>query len=415
MAEQKTRLREALEVLLRFGTMMLRAGDTAFRVRESMNMLATSMGIETLSLHITINGMTATVRQGGEHVTLASEVAPLGINAWRIGALERLARSNWPGLEPEALSLRLDEIEAVPALHSILTVATAIGLASGAFAYLNGGDLVGTAAAVAAGGLGQTARTLMFRRGLNQYAVTTLCAILATGFYCLVVGSIAGRAFEPGHAAGFISCVLFLVPGFPLVAALLDLLQHQTLAGIVRLAYGTLILLAAAFGLSVVAAVAGLTAGAAVNAPHSIELAPLLWRAVASFVGGCGFAVLYNSPARTVLVVGVLSLLGNELRLALHDLGMALPPATFLGALAVGLLASLARAMLREPRIVLTVPGIIIMTPGIYAFRTIVMLNQGDILAAIQAGAVCGFIVGAMAMGLAAARFISERRWIIER
>ena len=106
MAEQKTRLREALEVLLRFGTLMLRAGDTAFRVRESMNMLATSMGIESLSLHITINGMTATVRQGGEHVTLASEVAPLGINAWRIGALERLARSNWPGLEPEALSRR---------------------------------------------------------------------------------------------------------------------------------------------------------------------------------------------------------------------------------------------------------------------------------------------------------------------
>ena len=46
MAEQKTRLREALEVLLRFGSMMLRAGDTAFRVRKSMNMLATSMGIE---------------------------------------------------------------------------------------------------------------------------------------------------------------------------------------------------------------------------------------------------------------------------------------------------------------------------------------------------------------------------------
>jgi len=64
---------------------------------------------------------------------------------------------------------------------------------------------------------------------------------------------------------------------------------------------------------------------------------------------------------------------------------------------------------------IITVPGIIIMTPGIYAFQTIVLLNQGDILAAIQAGAVCCFIVGGMAMGLAAARFISERRWIIER
>ena len=53
---------------------------------------------------------------------------------------------------------------------------------------------------------------------------------------------------------------------------------------------------------------------------------------------------------------------------------------------AIGLLASLAQDRLGEPRIVLTVPSIIIMTPGLYAFQTIVMLNQGDVLAAIQAG-----------------------------
>jgi uncharacterized membrane protein YjjP (DUF1212 family) len=414
MSGQKAPLAEALEVLLRFGTLMLRAGDTAFRVRDSMGMLATSMGIESLSLHITINGMTATVRRNGEQATLVSEVLPLGINAWRIGALERLARTRRPDLAPKDLAADLDAIEAVPPIHSIITVAVAIGLASGAFSYLNDGDMLGTGAAIAAGGLGQAARMLMFRRHLNQYAVTTLCAILASGSYCLIVAGISRQGFQPSDAVGFISSVLFLVPGFPLVASLLDLLQHQTVAGVARLFYGMLILLAAAFGLSLVAAVAGLTSVPA-STPHGVELVPVLWRAVASFAGGCGFAILYNSSARTVLAVGLLSLLGNDLRLVLHDLGMALPPATFFGAFAVGLLASLARATFRDPRIVLTVPGIIIMTPGIYAFQTIVLLNQGDILAAIQAGAVCCFIVGGMAMGLAAARFISERRWIIER
>jgi uncharacterized membrane protein YjjP (DUF1212 family) len=414
MSGQKAPLAEALEVLLRFGTLMLRAGDTAFRVRDSMGMLAISMGIESLSLHITINGMTATVRRNGEQMTLVSEVLPLGINAWRIGALERLARTRRPDLAPKDLAADLDAIEAVPPIHSIITVAVAIGLASGAFSYLNDGDMLGTGAAIAAGGLGQAARMLMFRRHLNQYAVTTLCAILASGSYCLIVAGISRQGFQPSDAVGFISSVLFLVPGFPLVASLLDLLQHQTVAGVARLFYGMLILLAAAFGLSLVAAVAGLTSVPA-STPHGVELVPVLWRAVASFAGGCGFAILYNSSARTVLAVGLLSLLGNDLRLVLHDLGMALPPATFFGAFAVGLLASLVRATFRDPRIVLTVPGIIIMTPGIYAFQTIVLLNQGDILAAIQAGAVCCFIVGGMAMGLAAARFISERRWIIER
>jgi len=415
MSDPQTRLTEALEVLLRFSTLMLRAGDTAFRVREAMGMLATSMGLESLSLHITLDGMAATVWQDGRSATLTRHVAPPGVDAARIGALEQLAFTSQSGLTPQALSRSLDAIEGAPPLHSIATVAIAIGLASGAFSYLNGGDMLGTAAAMVAGAAGQAARALLFRHRLNQYAVTAFCALLASGLYCLIVIGIAGRGFSPAHAVGFISSALFLVPGFPLVASLLDLVQHQTVAGVARLFYALMVLLAAAFGLSIVAAVAGLTATPAPEPGQGIVLATVFWRAIASFAGGCGFALLYNSSTRTVLAVGLLSLAGNELRLALHDLGMTLPPATFIGALAVGLLASLARAWLHEPRIALTVPGIIIMTPGIYAFRTIVLLNQGDVLAAIEAGAICCFVVGGMALGLAAARFISERHWIVER
>jgi uncharacterized membrane protein YjjB (DUF3815 family) len=175
-----------------------------------------------------------------------------------------------------------------------------------------------------------------------------------------------------------------------------------------------MVLLAAAIGLSAVAALAGVTVQPVMTSTHGFE--PQTWalRALASFVGGCGFGILYNSPMRTILAVGLLSLLGNELRLALHDFGMALPPATFLGALLVGLLASAARGIVREPRITLTVPSIIIMTPGLYAFQTIVLLNQDEILPALQAAASCFFIVGAMALGLVAARFLTERKWLTE-
>ena len=85
-------------------------------------------------------------------------------------------------------------------------------------------------AAAVGGGLGQTARTLLSRKGFNQYAMTALCAVLASGVYCLIVLGFGVRSFALAHAVGFISSVLFLVPGFPLVAALLDLVQHQTTA-----------------------------------------------------------------------------------------------------------------------------------------------------------------------------------------
>jgi uncharacterized membrane protein YjjP (DUF1212 family) len=407
-------LTDALEGLLRFGALMLRAGDAAFRVREAMGLLAVSLGIEQLSLHITVRGMTATVWRDGEHVTLASEVGSLGIDAWRLGALERLARDSRPGLTPAALATQLDTIEGTGGLRSVLVVAIAVGFASGAFGTLNGGGLVAMLAAFVAGSLGQALRMLLFRRRLNQYAVTALCGFVAAGLYYLVARLLVQAGLPSDHGVGIVAAVLFLVPGFPLVAALLDLLQHQTIAGIVRLVYGMVLLLAAAFGLGIVAALAGFTAAAPPTTPPDSLAATLLWRAIASAAGGCGFAILYNSSLRTVLAVGGLALLGNELRLALHDQGFTLALATFVGALAVGLLASFACSRLNEPRIALTVPGIIIMVPGVYAFQAVVLFGQGNVIAGLQPAFLAAFVVGAMALGLATARFVSERKWLVE-
>jgi uncharacterized membrane protein YjjB (DUF3815 family) len=245
--------------------------------------------------------------------------------------------------------------------------------------------------------------------------MTAACAVLASGIYCLIVLGFGVRSFSLAHAVGFISSVLFLVPGFPLVAAQLDLVQHQMTAAIARLLYAVALILAAAAGLSIVAALAGLSPAPPGPPGLGIEPMTLLWRAVACFAGGCGYGILFNNPLRTVLVVAILTMVGNEIRLALHDLGFGLPSATFFGALAVGLGASLVREPLHVPRIALTVPSIIMMVPGLYAFQTIVFLNQGRVMEAIGAATVCGFAVGAMAMGLIAARFLTERQWRFER
>ena len=399
-------LTDVLDCLLRFGTAMMRAGDTAFRVREWTGAIARAMGVEALSVRLALGGITASARRGSEHATLTREIAPPGIDAWRLGALENLARDVRPGLMPADLAAKLAAIEAQPPLYSLWQTAAAVGAASGAFSYLNGGGALEVFAAVAGGGIGQLLRSLLLRRRLNQYAVTALCAVIASGVYCAIAAAAMRAGFGTlRDAAGFISSVLFLVPGFPFVAALLDLLQHQGLAGITRLAYGTMLLLAAAFGLTIVAATAGLSTTPASPLPLGEPLTLLLRAQEQPRRSSFG-------PRQSGL--GVLALVGNELRLALNDAGMTLAPATFLGAFAVGLLASLARPRLHEPRIALTVPGIIIMVPGTYAFQTVVLFDQGDTLAAMQAAVLGGFVVGAMALGLAAARFASDRGWVFE-
>ncbi len=403
-------LAAALEALLRFGASMLRSGESAFRVRDQMHLLAPKLGIPHFDMLATVTTLTATARVGVP-VTLVRHVGPLGINAWRIGALERLAHELPASIEPAELNARLDAIEAVGPIHAGAVVALAVGLASSAFAWLNGGNLAAILAAFVAGALGQALRLQLLQRHLNQYAVTAFCGIVAGGLYAAAAALLARAGLAPGPGIGVIAAGLFLIPGFPLVAALLDLLQHQMPAALSRLAYGVTLTLAAAFGLGVVVAVMGFTPSAA---PASSDAWRFALRAVVTFAGGCGFAVLYNSPWRTVLAVGVLAAAGNELRLGLQDAGLTQPEATLLGVLLVGLLASPAQTHLREPRITFTVPAIVIMVPGAPLFQSLVLFSRGDALGGLQAAVTASFAIGAMALGLALARFATERKWLFE-
>ena len=75
---------------------MLRAGSTAFRTLE---VVALELGFEAISVGLTIESIIRSVRDS-EWSTLVREVEPLGVNAWRIGELEHLAKTL--GLAPRA-------------------------------------------------------------------------------------------------------------------------------------------------------------------------------------------------------------------------------------------------------------------------------------------------------------------------
>ena len=97
-----------------------------------------------------------------------------------------------------------------------------------------------------------------------------------------------------------------------------------------------------------------------------------------------------------------------------HNGGVSLPLATFLGAFAVGLSASVAGRWIKEARVALTVPAVVMMVPGLSALETLVYFDRGEILKGLSAGVLVGFVVGSIAFGLAAARFISQPEWLRE-
>jgi uncharacterized membrane protein YjjP (DUF1212 family) len=401
-------LSESLDALLSLGAAMLRAGNTAIRTRAWLALVARKMDFDAISLNLTFDNLTVFVRRRGEFATAMRDVGPPSFDAGRIAELEQFTRKMNRRDAPRDISAKLAAIASAPPRYSGILVGFAIAVASGGFAFLGGGGPLEVIAAGTSGGIGHHIRSLLSHYQLNHYAIAMFSAILASTIYVLTTLLIA-RA-EPGfvaHPGGFIASVLFLVPGFPLVAGLFDLLQYQTVAAVGRLAYGGMTLLAVAFGISIVIALSNIDLSA--QSPFELHYqAKLILRGLASFGGGCAFAILFNNSPRSILAVGLLAVCANGLRLLAIDVGTAPAPAAFFAALLVGLVAAIADRWFHVPPINTVVPPIIIMVPGSYAYQMIISVNHGEMLEALQASASCGFIVGALAVGLAAARLAAR-------
>jgi uncharacterized membrane protein YjjP (DUF1212 family) len=125
---------------------------------------------------------------------------------------------------PSDIATKLAEIESTAPAYSPAQIAVAISAACGGFAFLNGAGILEVIAAAIAGAVGQGVRGWLSRRRLTQYGVTAVCVLVASAIYSLVAWIPAqfGLSLEH-HTTGLFASVLFLIPGFPLVAALLDL------------------------------------------------------------------------------------------------------------------------------------------------------------------------------------------------
>ena len=89
---------DAFEVLFSFGALMWRAGSTAIRTREWMEVLAKKMGFESMAVGLSLENMTVSARGPNGQITAMRAVAPQSLNARRIAELEDLARAAAPGL-----------------------------------------------------------------------------------------------------------------------------------------------------------------------------------------------------------------------------------------------------------------------------------------------------------------------------
>lgn len=398
-------------IILRVGTLLLGAGSGSYRVKIAMKQVGRALGIDSVDAQVTVNEITATARRGSIFRTEVAQSRSIGVNAHRIALLEQLCGSLTPGTPQQEISARLDEIEKRPLLYGTWSNALFAAVACAAFAFLNNGGPVEVLVVFFGAGLGQATRRLMLHRGFNQLGVTMLAAAVASVVYLGIVNLLfAVGAVDTIHESGYISAVLFLVPGFPLITAALDLSRLDFSAGVSRLTYALMIMTSAAMSVWAVSAVMGLTPDPA--AP--LALAPGLTfalRLVASAFGVLGFALMFNSRWRVALAAAGIGMVANVVRLELIDAGVVVQAAACAAGLIVGILANLVAPRMKAPRLTLSVPAVVIMVPGAAAYRAVYFLNDGQTVDALAYGVQAAFVVIALAIGLTIARTVTDGSW----
>lgn len=400
------------DVVLRVGATMLASGTGARRVSETMRQVAQALDLDSIRARISLTDIVLTVERRGITRTQTAQVPSPGVNADQIAALQEFARALPTHVTVAEVQDGLDGILRRPKRWPVWAAPLGAGAACAAFADLNHARPVEIGAVFIAAALGQLVRRALHRRHLNQLALAFLSAVVAAGIFVGLtwVGHRLGMSSAPAQDAGLIASVLFLVPGFPLMTAALDLARLDLDAGIARFTYAALLTFAAGFGVWSVAQFTGphVTAAAYPDAP---TVGAVLLQALASFIGVYGFAVIFNSPPMVALVSGLIASLANPVRLELATLGLATQNAAALGTLLIGLLAWLAGRYLHLPRIILSVPSVVIMIPGMDAFRALVAFNEGQILDALHSALTGTVTVLGMAVGLVAARMLTDAQW----
>jgi uncharacterized membrane protein YjjP (DUF1212 family) len=403
-------------VVLRAGILMLGAGTSGLRVREVMQAVSRTVGIRRIKAQVTYTDIVLTVQRRGIFRTQVAEISAPGVNAHRIAMVKDFAENLPERATVAEVDAMLDRIEQTPRLYPTWLLVLLVAVACGSVTVLSNGGWREVAAVLPAAALAYWLHRTLSALQLNHLAVVMTSAATATGLYLiftrLLEAALGGPS--PRMAAGLICSAIFLIPGFPLVTAGLDLTRIDLLAGLPRLTYAAMVLLSITIGVWTMVTLSGASPDLVPpldGPPAAIWVAMLL----ASFFAVFGWATMFNSPWQMAVASGVAAMLGNIPRLLMLQAGAKPHVATFVGTFLMGLLCALAAKLFDMEKIIMTVPTVLVSIPGSAALRTLIYFDQANVVQAMQNGVTTVLAVIAMVAGLAGARMLTDPEWAFTR
>lgn len=229
---------------VRCALLLMQYGAESVVVVDLTKRLGVALGVDGVECGLSFNAVTLTTLYQGRCITTVRNTVHQGINVSILVQIQQIVlRAEAQRLAIDAIETQFDHMDR--STYPSVLMAFFVGLSCACFAYLNGGDLPIVLITLVAGFSAMQMRLFLARHHFNPFVVVILTAFMATllgaSAYFLQLG-------DNGDIAVAAS-VLLLVPSFPIINALSDILKGYMNMGVGRSMYAIMLSLSACVGI----------------------------------------------------------------------------------------------------------------------------------------------------------------------
>lgn len=249
------RQQRAMALVMDAGRTLLENGAEVFRVQQTMQIMAESLGLADFNVYVLTNGIFAS--RGSDAAAQIRNVPTQDIHLGRVAGVNELSRNIAAGrVQLEQAEQELERIKALPC-PSAATHLLACAMGSACFALLFGGSLADGAAGFAAGLVLQSFLLLAGRIRLNKI-ITRLAGSALLALTALVMAHCLPILQMDKIIIG---ALMTLTPGVALTTSIRDFVNGDYLSGTIRMIDALLIAGTLACGVGLVLGLAQMGRG----------------------------------------------------------------------------------------------------------------------------------------------------------
>ena len=404
---------EVTRLCVQSALLLLQYGAESNLVVGVSTRLGYALGATRVECTLTANSIVLTTVFDRYCITTARRNVDRGVNMTVVSSVQRIMLAAEEGrLDRVGVHEALEAAQQQTRVYPPWLVLLMVALSCACFARLSGADWPVCALTFAASVCG-----MRVRQWLGGLHFNAMLVFMATAFVTSIVAGL-GLRFQVGNDAhiAMASAVLMLVPGFPLINSLSDVLKGFMNMGIGRWALATVLTLGSSLGIVMALAVLGIDSwsGTAAARPALLSALDTLWLLLNDWffaaIPAVGFALLFNVPPRALKFCAALGALGHGTATLLKLAHVTPVFATFFAAALVGTLGVwLAQRYHRAHPKVFTVAAVIPMFPGIPAYRAMLSLvliekegySPERFAVMVDQFVQTGFLLSALVFGLA--------------